>query len=93
MRGHTMIQNEAAYAAAVKRNILENAKKTFRATFERAEEVESFLGKFIIMDNYNRVVGYKDGFMGSMASSLATFGKLTQKQYDTVVRIIDEQAL
>lgn len=92
MRGHTVIQNEAAYTAAVKRNILENAKKTFRATFERAEEVESFLSKFIVLDDSCRVVGYKEGFMGSMASALATFGKLTQKQYDTVVRIMDEQA-
>lgn len=92
MRGYTMIENEAAYAAAIKRNILANANKTFRANFERAEEVEVFLKKFIIVDDYDRVVGYKDGFMGSMASALTDFGKLSQKQYDIVVRIMDEQA-
>ena len=92
MRGYTMIENEAAYAAAIKRNILANANKTFRANFERADEVEAFLKKFIIVDDYDRPAGYKDGFMGSMASALASFGKLTQKQYDTVVRIMDEQA-
>ena len=92
MRGYTMIENEVAYAAAVKRNILANANKTFRANFERADEVEVFLKKFIIVDDYDRVAGYKEGFMGSMASAFANFGKLSQKQYDTVVRIMDEQA-
>jgi hypothetical protein len=87
-----MIENEVAYAAAVKRNILANANKTFRANFERADEVEVFLKKFIIVDDYDRVAGYKEGFMGSMASAFANFGKLSQKQYDTVVRIMDEQA-
>ena len=88
-----MIENEAAYNAAIKRNILANANKTFRANFERADEVEVFLKKFIIVDDYDRPAGYKEGFMGSMASALASFGKLTQKQYDTVVRIMDEQAV
>ena len=88
-----MIENEAAYNAAIKRNILANANKTFRANFERADEVEVFLKKFIIVDDYDRPAGYKEGFMGSMASALANFGKLTQKQYDTVVRIMDEQAV
>jgi hypothetical protein len=92
MRGYVTIENEVAYAAAVKRNILANANKTFRANFERAEEVEVFLKKFIIVDDYDRIAGYKEGFMGSMASALANFGKLSQKQYDTVVRIMDEQA-
>lgn len=92
MRGHTVINNQAAYNAAIKRNIIANANKTFRATFERAEEVELFLRKYIIVDDYDRVSGFKEGFMGSMASALETFGKLTQKQYDTVVRIMDEQA-
>ena len=92
MRGYTMIENEVAYAAAIKRNILANANKTFRANFERADEVEVFLKKFIIVDDYDRVAGYKEGFMGSMASAFANFGKLSQKQYDTVVRIMDEQA-
>jgi hypothetical protein len=87
-----MIENEVAYAAAVKRNILANANKTFRANFERADEVEVFLKKFIIVDDYDRVAGYKEGFMGSMASAFANFGKLSQKQYDIVVRIMDEQA-
>ena len=93
MNGYTMIENEAAYNAAIKRNILANANKTFRANFERADEVEVFLKKFIIVDDYDRPAGYKEGFMGSMASALASFGKLTQKQYDTVVRIMDEQAV
>ena len=92
MRGYTMIENEVAYAAAIKRNILANANKTFRANFERADEVEVFLKKFIIVDDYDRVAGYKEGFMGSMASAFANFGKLTQKQYDIVVRIMDEQS-
>jgi hypothetical protein len=87
-----MIENEVAYAAAIKRNILANANKTFRANFERADEVEVFLKKFIIVDDYDRVAGYKEGFMGSMASAFANFGKLTQKQYDIVVRIMDEQS-
>ena len=92
MRGYTVIENEAAYNAAIKRNIIANANKTFHANFERAEDVEVFLKRFAITDDYGRVVNFKDGFMGSMAAAIHNYGKLTQKQYDSVVRIMDEQA-
>lgn len=85
-----MIENEAAYEAAIKRNILANANKTFRRTFDRADEVMMYLTKFHI--NNGKTLMFKEGFMGSMAAAIVHFGKLTQKQYDTVVRIMDEQA-
>lgn len=84
------IVNPAAYDRAVKRNIINNARNTFFATFPRGEEVEVFLNQFKNVDDYNRV-SYKEGFMGSMAQALNDFGKLSQKQYDVVVRIMDEQ--
>ena len=71
-----MIQNEAAYEAARNRNILANARKTFLKR-DRAQEVVSWL--------YNA----RGDFAASLLGSYNTYGKLTDKQFDAVLRCID----
>lgn len=83
-----MIENEAAYNAAIQRNIMNNARKTWRAKNPRHEEIEEAI-------SYGRVsgpfLGYKEGFLGSMAWSFDTFGKLTEAQTAAVLKGIDSR--
>lgn len=72
------IENQAAYDAAVLRNIKANAYKTF-SNKERAHEVEHWL-----FENSG-----KSSFAKSLLDALHTYGKLTDKQYDAVCRSID----
>jgi hypothetical protein len=81
------IINEDAYDAAVKRNILANARKTFLATVPRAEEII-----FAVGAGYSDNGKYAEGFMGSMAYSLDTYGKLTPAQCAAVLKGIDARA-
>lgn len=74
-----MIQNEAAYEAARNRKILANARKTFLKR-DRAQEVVSWL--------YNA----RGDFAASLLGSYNTYGKLTDKQFDAVLRCIDTAA-
>jgi hypothetical protein len=81
------IINEDAYDAAVKRNILANARKTFLATVPRAGEIV-----FAVGAGYSDNGKYAEGFMGSMAYSLDTYGKLTPAQCAAVLKGIDARA-
>ena len=84
------IEHPVAYANAVKRNILFNARKTWLANNPRALEIleASEAGR----EYRNGNVMYKDDFMGSMAYALDTFGKLSPKQCEAVLKGIDARA-
>lgn len=73
--GQKFIENEAAYAAAVKRNILMNARKTFN---EWANHVTDWL-----IENEGR-----NEFCGKLAESLDQYGKLSEKQVACVEQMM-----
>lgn len=73
------IENHAAYDAAVRRNIILNARKTFMKR-DRAQEV------------VNWIYSARGEFAGSLAESLDNYGKLTDKQFDAVLRCIERDA-
>lgn len=81
---YSIIRDEAAYDAAVRRNIRENARKGFWNRVERASEIVSFLS-----DEVQRAKPFElwVSFMGSYE----TFGKLSDKQVDCVLRAIDKR--
>jgi len=82
----TIIFDEAAYDSAIKRNILENARKTWRASTERAGEIEDALVS-------GRNGGsYTEDFIGSLAKAFDSFGKLTPNQSAAVLKGIDARA-
>jgi hypothetical protein len=85
------IEHPEAYASAVKRNILHNARKTWLANTPRALEIleASEAGREYVNGN----VMYKDGFMGSIAYALDAFGKLSPKQAEAVIKGIEARAL
>ena len=82
-----VIEHQQAYDRAVKRNILNNATKTWRETTERAGEIEFALNAGRT-DEYN----YADGFIGSMAKAFDTYGKLTPNQSAAILKGIDARA-
>jgi hypothetical protein len=82
-----VIEHQQAYDRAVKRNILNNATKTWRETTERAGEIEAALVAGRISE-----YGYKDGFIGSMAASFDKYGKLTPNQSAAILKGIDAHA-
>ena len=82
-----VIERPDAYNRAVKRNILDNATKTWRKETERSGEIELALVAGRISD-----YGYKDGFIGSMAKAFDQYGKLTPKQSQAVLKGIDAHA-
>ena len=83
------IENEAAYSAAIKRNIIKNAQKTWRINTPRAEEIEKAIHDGRLFDLDDGGVVYKENFTGSMAYAFDTFGKLTEKQSAAVLNGID----
>ena len=84
------IENPVAYENAIKRNIIANARKTWLANTPRALEI---LDAVEAGREYDRgTVIYKEGFMGSMASALDSFGKLTPKQSEAVLKGIEARA-
>lgn len=85
------IEHPAAYANAVKRNILENARKTFERTYADVEAVLTFIDAGRNYDN-NGQVTYKEGFLGSLASAYDRFGKLTEGQVNAVRKCIAQRA-
>jgi hypothetical protein len=87
-----IIEHEDAYNRAVKRNIIENAHKTWRANTDRAEEIESAIDAGRTTDDYGMPSGYADNFMGSMARAFDTWGKLTPNQSAAVIKGIDARA-
>ena len=85
------IEHEAAWLAGRKRNILMNARKTWLANTPRAHEILDATDAGRAYDNNGRE-SYKEGFMGSMASALDSFGKLTPKQCEAILKGIDARA-
>ena len=83
------IENEAAYSAAIKRNIIGNAQKTWLANTERSEEIFTAVNAGRIIDGQYGHMCYADNFLGSMAHSFDTYGKLTEKQSAAVLKGID----
>jgi hypothetical protein len=81
------IEHEAAYANAVKRNIIANARKTFERTYADHEAVLGFIDAGREYGDYGRVT-YKEGFVGSLASAYDRFGKLTEGQVNAVRKCI-----
>jgi hypothetical protein len=63
------IERPGAYEAAIKRNILNNATKTFYRTYPDAGDIVTFLN-----------ANYKNSFYSNLLHSLDTYGKLTEKQ-------------
>jgi hypothetical protein len=80
-----------AWAAARKRNIIANARKTWLANTPRALEILDATEAGRAYDNNGRE-SYKEGFMGSMAQALDNFGKLTPKQSEAILKGIDARA-
>jgi hypothetical protein len=87
-----VIENPVAYHNAVKRNIIANAQKTWRANTERAGEIESALTAGIIYNSYGDFMGYGDDFIGKMAESFYKWGKLSPKQCEAILKGIDARA-
>ena len=86
------IENPVAYENAIKRNIIANAQKTWRANTERAGEIESALIAGIVYNDRGDFKGHTDDFMGSMANAFYTYGKLSPKQSEAILKGIDARA-
>ena len=82
----TIIFDEGAYDSAIKRNILNNARQTWRANTERGGEIEFALGAGRVNG------GYSEDFIGSLAKAFDSYGKLTEKQSAAVLKGIDARA-
>jgi hypothetical protein len=90
-RSAAPIEHPAAYANAVKRNIINNARKTWTENTPRAHEIMDAIDAGRVYDS-NGNVSHAEGFMGSMASAFDTFGKLTPKQCEAILKGIDARA-
>lgn len=88
----TQVEHPDAYAKATKRYIIANAQKTWRASTERAREIEDALNAGRKYSEYGDFVGYLDGFMGSMAESFDAYGKLSLKQCEAILKGVDARA-
>ena len=87
-----VIENPVAYHNAVKSYIIANAQKTWRANTERSGEIESALTIGIVYNDRGDFMGYGDDFMGKMAESFYTYGKLSPKQCEAILKGIDARA-
>jgi hypothetical protein len=87
----TKIEHPQAYNAAIKRNIISNARKTWMKKTTRANEILDATESGRVYGDYGNVM-YADGFMGSMARAIDTFGKLTEKQSEAILKGIDSFA-
>jgi len=87
-----IIENPVAYENAVKSYIIANAQKTWRANTERAGEIESALIAGIVYNDRGNFKGHTDDFMGSMANAFYTYGKLSPKQCEAILKGIDARA-
>lgn len=85
------VEHQAAWEAGRKRNILANARKTWEANTPRANEIMDAIDSGRSFDDYGGL-SYKEGFMGSMARAFDTFGKLTPKQSEAILKGIDARA-
>ena len=86
----TNIEHPAAWEAARKRNIIANAQKTWTANTPRAQEIADAICAGRIEElTYTT---YVDNFVGSMARAFDTYGKLTPKQCEAILKGIDQRA-
>jgi hypothetical protein len=90
-RGYTVIENEDAYRKATLARILANANKTFCKTYEDWSDIESFLADGRTYDDEGNFKCYKEGFVGSLASAYAKYGKLSEKQVLAVRKCIADR--
>ena len=89
--GSPVIEFPARYEAARKSYILANANKTFERTYPDFREVLEFIACGRLFDDDGLVVGYKEGFVGSLVSAYDTFGKLTEGQVNAVRKCIAQR--
>lgn len=83
------IHSPSAYASAIKRNIIANAQKTWRAATPRHAEIEEWLMSNGRDDGHT----FTDTFAGSLLAALYyNYGKLSEKQCAAVLKIIDTAA-
>jgi len=75
------VENEAAYEAAILRNIRANARKTFLKR-DRAEEVVNWMAN----------TAHRSDFAASLWDAYQTYGKLTDKQFAAVLKCVDTTA-
>jgi hypothetical protein len=80
--GGKEIEHPEAYGAAIKRNMIANARKTWLKNQERATEIDNWID-INVVDNK---------FAKSLFDALANYGKLSPKQSDAVLKIIDGDA-
>ena len=85
--GH--IHDEDAYFAGRKARIMDNAMKTFCRTFPRGNEVHSFVCDAVA--GHMGVFWEGNQFVVSMFEAFEKYGKLTEKQYNAVVKMIDNK--
>ena len=76
------IEHPSAYEAAIKRNIINNATKTFYRTYSDAGDIVQFL-----VSNSE-----KNSFYSNLLGALNTYGKLTEKQVLAVRKSIATMA-
>ena len=86
------IEHPEAYARATKHYIISNAQKTWRKTNERAGEIEFALGAGVVTNDRGDFAGYSDDFIGKMAEAFYTYGKLSPKQCEAILKGIDARA-
>lgn len=80
--GGKEIEHPEAYGAAIKRNMIANARKTWLKNQGRATEI----------DNWIDINAVDSKFAKNLFDALANYGKLSPKQCDTVLKIIDGDA-
>ena len=77
------IENPDAYEAAIHRNIIFNAQKTWTKNTPRAEEIKNALS------GGRTGKSYSENFVGKLAYAYDTYGKLTPKQCEAILKGID----
>jgi hypothetical protein len=89
----SFIENEAAYQAAIHRNIIANAKKTWRKNNpDDCDAIEDFISAGRHESRSSRTgYTYDNNFVGSLAKAFDTYGKLSDKQCAAVVKIINDR--
>jgi len=81
------VENEVAYNRAVKARIMANAYKTWIKNNPRYEEIESFIETGRVYNGNGK--NYKENFAGSLAQAFDIYGKLSEKQCEAVLKIVD----
>lgn len=81
------VQHPEAYEAAIRRNIMLNARKTWERNTPDADIIAAYLdkkGTYMRETGYIPELAYTDNFFGSLAKALNTYGKLTPNQCEAV---------